>query len=100
MNGTEAIAQQVFGIESFNLLHLFRKMALGGIIAKNMLDGNPDPLGTVENPAVHLMKKHKLFLWVCFAGENLPYKTVAKSAVYPFLYRNGKSLSAKGKRHT
>jgi hypothetical protein len=81
VDGTEAVAQQVFGIKSLNLLHLFGKMALGGIIAENVLDGNPDTLGTVEDPAVDLVKKHKLFVWVCFAGENLPDETVAQSAV-------------------
>lgn len=89
MDGTEAVAQKVFGIESFNLLHLFGKMALGGIITENMLDSNPDPLGTVENPAVDLVKTNKLVFWVCFAGENLPYKTVAQSAVYPSIPQNG-----------
>lgn len=90
MNGTEAVAQQVFCIKPLNLLQLFGKMAFGGIITENVLDGNPDSLGTVENPAVDLVKTDKLIFWVCFAGENLPYKTVARSTPYPFIYRKGK----------
>lgn len=42
MDGLKRIAQEIFCIEAFDIVHFRRKMALWRIVAENWLDKIPD----------------------------------------------------------
>lgn len=81
MNCTEAVTQQVFGVQPLDVLQFFWQMAFWGVITKNMLDGEPYLSGTEKDAALQVMKNVQLAVRVCFLGKNLP--DIAKDSSVP-----------------
>jgi len=76
MNGAETVAKQILGVQSFDFLHFFRKMAFGRVVTKHMLHCCPDTLRARQYPAVDLIEGFKLLRRVLFAGQNLPHVAI------------------------
>ena len=76
VNGTETVTQQIFRIQTFNLLHLFGQVTFWGVIAENMLDRNPDAFEALEDATVYLVYLFKFLLGVRFSNQYLPNITV------------------------
>ncbi len=56
MNSAEAVAQQIFGIKSFDLLQFFGKVALRRIVTENVPHCDPDSSAGIEYTTLEPMK--------------------------------------------
>lgn len=54
MDSSEAVAQQILGIQTFDILHLFREMTFWGVVAEDMLHDVPCILAASHYPALEL----------------------------------------------
>jgi hypothetical protein len=72
MDSPEAIAEQIFCIQTFDLLHLFREMTFWGVIAEHMFDDGPRLLTATDNPALELDKWLGIAVLDSGSCQNLP----------------------------
>lgn len=69
---SEAVTQQVFGIQPFNIFKFFRQVALWSVIAKDVFNSEPDALRTEEDATLEVLEGFQLFIRVGIFGQDLP----------------------------
>ena len=72
MYGSEAVTEQVFRIQAFYILQIFREMTLRGVVAKHMSHDVPSILAAFDNPALELPERHGIHILVVGVCQYLP----------------------------